>query len=53
MANLQERGDKCIDCMCGQLAEVRLCPSRDCPLYSYRMGREVRDEPLPSDKAAS
>ena len=35
---------KCIDCMCGQLAEVRLCPSRDCPLYSYRMGREGRGE---------
>lgn len=29
---------KCIDCMCGQVAEVRLCPCHDCPLYPYRMG---------------
>ena len=29
---------KCTDCMCGQLAEVRLCPCTDCPLYPYRMG---------------
>ena len=30
---------KCLDCMCDQLAEVRLCPCKDCPLYPYRMGR--------------
>jgi len=29
---------KCTDCMCGQLAEVRLCPSENCPLWPYRMG---------------
>ncbi len=29
---------KCLDCMCGQVNEVRLCPSTDCPLYPYRMG---------------
>ena len=29
---------KCIDCMAGQIAEVRLCPCRNCPLYPYRMG---------------
>lgn len=29
---------KCIDCMCGQTAEVRRCPSESCPLYPYRMG---------------
>ena len=29
---------KCLDCMCGQAAEVRLCPISDCPLYPYRMG---------------
>ena len=44
---------KCIDCMCGQLAEVRFCPSHDCPLYPFRMGREVKDVPLPSDKATN
>lgn len=29
----------CIDCMCGQSKEVRLCPSKDCPLYPYRFGK--------------
>lgn len=28
----------CLDCMCGQVNEVRLCPISDCPLYPYRMG---------------
>ena len=30
---------KCIDCCCNQLAEVKLCPSSDCPLYPFRMGK--------------
>lgn len=29
---------KCLDCMCGQAQEVRLCPVTDCSLYPYRMG---------------
>ena len=29
---------KCLDCMCGQATEVRLCPITDCSLYPYRMG---------------
>ena len=29
---------KCLDCMCGQVTEVRLCPITDCSLYPYRMG---------------
>lgn len=29
---------KCLDCCCGQAIEVKLCPSKNCPLYSYRMG---------------
>ena len=29
---------KCLDCMCDQPMEVRLCPCTDCPLYPYRMG---------------
>ena len=29
---------KCIDCMCGQVQEVRLCPCEDCALHPYRMG---------------
>lgn len=29
---------KCLDCVCDQPMEVRLCPCTDCPLYPYRMG---------------
>ena len=29
---------KCLDCCCGQYNEVKLCPSRECPLYPYRDG---------------
>lgn len=29
---------KCLDCCCYQVAEVRKCPSKDCPLWIYRLG---------------
>lgn len=29
---------KCLDCMCGQYKEIRLCPVTKCPLYEYRDG---------------
>lgn len=35
---------KCLDCMCGQVNEVRLCPTSDCPLWNYRLGYEVDEE---------
>lgn len=35
---------KCLDCCCGQAAEVRKCPSVDCPLWRFRMGREIKDD---------
>ncbi len=34
---------KCLDCMADQVKEVRLCPSRDCPLWFFRMGREIKE----------
>lgn len=34
---------KCIDCCCGNMAEVRKCPASNCPLWRYRMGKEIRD----------
>ena len=34
---------KCIDCCCGNMAEVRRCPSEQCPLWRYRMGKEIKD----------
>lgn len=30
---------KCLDCMCGSVTEVRLCPCTDCSLYPFRMGK--------------
>lgn len=35
---------KCIDCMCGQVNEVRLCSCKNYPLWNYRLGHEVDDE---------
>lgn len=35
---------KCIDCCAGQPAEVRKCPAEHCPLWRYRMGKEIKDD---------
>ena len=35
---------KCIDCCAGQATEVRKCPAENCPLWRFRMGREIKDE---------
>lgn len=35
---------KCLDCCCGQIGEVRLCPCDDCPLHAYRHGRRPKNE---------
>lgn len=35
---------KCLDCCAGQAAEVRKCPAIDCPLWRFRMGREIKDD---------
>ena len=29
---------KCVDCCCGNMAEVRRCPVQNCALHPYRMG---------------
>ena len=34
---------KCLDCCCGNTAEVRKCPAEHCPLWRYRMGKEIKD----------
>ena len=34
---------KCLDCCCGNTAEVRRCPSEYCPLWRYRMGKEIKN----------
>lgn len=33
---------KCLDCCCGNSAEVRRCPATHCPLWRYRMGNEQK-----------
>lgn len=33
---------KCLDCCCGNTAEVRRCHIRDCSLWPYRMGSEAK-----------
>lgn len=37
---------KCLDCCCGNSAEVRRCELRKCPLWRYRMGSEKKAEAL-------
>jgi hypothetical protein len=36
--------EKCLDCCCFQIVEVRLCPAKDCPLWRYRLGTEEKDD---------
>lgn len=40
---------KCLDCCCGQAAEVRRCEITDCPLWRYRMGREIKNDEFCDD----
>lgn len=35
---LQAIRQKCIDCACGNKAEVRKCTAENCPLFIFRMG---------------
>lgn len=42
---------KCLDCCCGNNAEVRRCKAVSCPLWRYRMGREdLGENPSPANK---
>ena len=44
---------KCIECNCGNKAEVRRCVIPDCPLYPFRMGHNPnykrKGKPLASE----
>lgn len=35
---------KCLDCCAGNTTEVRKCPADHCPLWRYRMGKEIKDD---------
>ena len=32
---------KCLDCCCGYAPEVKNCQVTNCPLWNFRMGKEV------------
>jgi hypothetical protein len=34
--------EKCMDCCCGNRTEIRLCPSKDCPLWLFRFGHNPK-----------
>ena len=34
--------DKCLDCVGGELSEVRKCTAHACPLFRFRLGSESR-----------
>lgn len=36
--------DFCLECVCGQSQEVKLCTSLKCPLFAYRFGKGPKKE---------
>lgn len=32
----------CLECCCYSSNEVKLCPTKECPLYPYRFGKNIR-----------
>lgn len=44
---------KCLYCTCGQIKEIELCPSVDCPLWPWRKGiNPYRKPPSPRARKA-
>ena len=39
MTAMQAIKAKCLECCCGQKAEVKLCEITDCALYEFRLGK--------------
>ena len=35
---------KCLDCCCGHQCEIRRCTATNCPLWRFRLGREIMGE---------
>ena len=47
---------RCLDCCCGSSHEVKLCPATDCPLHSFRLGKNPNIKPrnlTPEQRAAA
>ena len=45
MTAMQAIKEKCLDCTCGQREEVKQCPITDCPLYGFRLGKNMNRKP--------
>lgn len=56
MANLKNPvkaiRQKCLDCSCGQVKEVELCPIPDCALYPFRFGTNPYRKPMSEEQRA-
>lgn len=55
MTPMQAIRAKCIDCMCGDKAEVKLCVSTGCPLYDFRLGKNpnIKRKELTAEQKAA
>lgn len=42
---------KCLDCCCENQQEVALCPAEDCPLWSFRFGKNPNIKLSEEEKA--
>ena len=42
---------KCLDCTCNQMIEVKQCPSRDCPLWPFRLAKDPHITPRQMSEA--
>lgn len=43
---------KCLDCSCGNVKEVTLCPITRCPLYPFRFGKNPNIQLTSEERAA-
>ena len=44
--------EKCVDCCCGNMAEVARCTAVNCPLHPWRMGKNPYRKPLTDEQKA-
>ena len=40
----------CLDCCCGQVNEVKLCPATSCSLHPYRFGKNPNSKRTMTDE---
>ena len=44
---------KCMNCVCDQANEIKLCPITDCPLYPFRFGKNPNKKANLTDEQRS